>query len=224
MFSFGAVWHYIGATQRNAKSRISMSENGVAPTLWLIAGANGVGKTSYARTHIAAFSGSKSFVNLNEIARGLSPFDPEAEKVRAARVALNYLTSVLSSSGNGHDSARKSITLETTLAGLTHDDDLTAQPRIFRPMWLKQICGACLTIMRSRVLWPKDAAIADLFGKAKTTYCLWTWQKRLRAFRFVPKAERYQPSSLNSGLSRAIIKAGPYSEMRVSNATNPAFS
>ncbi len=96
--------------------------NGHAPVLWLVAGANGVGKTTYARHHIVSYSGTKSFVNLDEVARGLSPFDPEAERVRAARVSLNYLYSVLDMPGPGSRTPdpRKSISLETTLAGLTH--------------------------------------------------------------------------------------------------------
>jgi predicted ABC-type ATPase len=96
--------------------------NGPKPILWLIAGANGVGKTTYARDHIQSYSGTKSFVNLDEIARGLSPFEPEAQRVRAARVSLNYLYSVLDIAApeTGDLDNRKSISLETTLAGLTH--------------------------------------------------------------------------------------------------------
>lgn len=84
--------------------------------LWLVAGPNGVGKTTYARRYIEAFSGSRNFVNLDEIARGLSPFDPEAERIRAARVSLDFLRDTLLAP-NG---ARRSVTLETTLAGRTH--------------------------------------------------------------------------------------------------------
>ena len=96
--------------------------NGSSPVLWLVAGANGVGKTTYARDHIQRYSGTKSFVNLDEIARGLSPFEPEAERIRAARISLNYLNSVLDFPRleNSLVDSRKSISLETTLAGLTH--------------------------------------------------------------------------------------------------------
>ena len=100
-------------------SQISKAQ---VPVLWLVAGANGVGKTTYARDHIKSYSGTKSFVNLDEIARGLSPFEPEAQRVRAARVSLNYLNSVLEMPRpqNAALDLRKSISLETTLAGLTH--------------------------------------------------------------------------------------------------------
>ncbi|MCU0831754.1 MAG: zeta toxin family protein [Rhizobiaceae bacterium] len=97
-----------------------MTEHARKPVLWLVAGANGVGKTTYAKAHIEQVSGSRSFVNLDEIARGLSPLDPEAERVRAARVSLDYLRSVLLATPSPDGNGRKSITLETTLAGRTH--------------------------------------------------------------------------------------------------------
>jgi predicted ABC-type ATPase len=82
------------------------------PSLWLIAGPNGAGKTTYAFRHIRAVSGSVRFVNLDEIARGLSPLDPSAEPWRAARVALGLVDQLLAE--------RASFSLETTLAGRSH--------------------------------------------------------------------------------------------------------
>ena len=86
------------------------------PVLWFVAGANGVGKTSFAFKHIGAISGSTDFVNLDEIARGLSPINPESGRLRAARVALQILAETLKLE-NG---AAKSFTIESTLAGRTH--------------------------------------------------------------------------------------------------------
>jgi predicted ABC-type ATPase len=82
------------------------------PALWLVAGPNGVGKTTYAFRHIRAVSGASAFVNLDEIARGLSPLDPQAEPQRAARVALQLTRALITE--------RRSFSLETTLAGRTH--------------------------------------------------------------------------------------------------------
>ncbi|MGP9818416.1 AAA family ATPase [Salinarimonas sp. NSM] len=84
----------------------------MAARLWLIAGANGVGKTTYAFRHIRAVSGSTAFVNLDEIARGLSPLDVEAGRVAASRVALARIAEFMA--------ARRTFSLETTLAGRTH--------------------------------------------------------------------------------------------------------
>lgn len=82
------------------------------PTLWLIAGPNGVGKTTYAFRHIREVSGSVHFVNLDEIARGLSPLDVQASRIRAARVALDMQDDFL------HRGV--SFSMETTLSGVTY--------------------------------------------------------------------------------------------------------
>jgi predicted ABC-type ATPase len=88
-----------------------MEGNG-RPTFWLIAGANGVGKTTYARARIATVSGTTEFVNLDLIAQGLSPLNPSGQQTRAARVALDMARDFIAQ--------RKSFSLETTLSGKTH--------------------------------------------------------------------------------------------------------
>jgi predicted ABC-type ATPase len=85
------------------------------PTIWLVAGPNGVGKTTYAFRHIRAVSGSVRFVNLDEIARGLSPMDVDADRAEAARIALARIEALVAANGTGTD-----FTIETTLAGLTY--------------------------------------------------------------------------------------------------------
>ncbi|WP_054143334.1 AAA family ATPase [Bosea sp. AAP35] len=92
--------------------------NAPQPQFWIVAGPNGVGKTTYAFRHIKAVSGSTSFVNLDEIARGLSPLDPSAEQQRAARVALELTRSLIAH--------RRSFSIETTLSGQTHLRTITA--------------------------------------------------------------------------------------------------
>src|SRR6478735_6971043 len=82
------------------------------PQFWIVAGPNGVGKTTYAFRHIKAVSGSTRFVNLDEIARGLSPLDPSMEQQRAARVALELTRSLIAD--------QWSFSIETTLSGKTH--------------------------------------------------------------------------------------------------------
>lgn len=76
---------------------------------WLIAGPDGVGKTTYAFRHIAAVSGSTNFINLDEIARGLSPLDPRVAEREAARIALRRAREFI---------ARRDVfTMETTMSG-----------------------------------------------------------------------------------------------------------
>lgn len=88
-----------------------MEGNG-RPTLWLIAGSDGVGKTTYARARIAKVSATTTFVNLDLIAQGLSPLDPSGQQTRAARVALEMARDLIAQ--------RQSFSLETTLSGRTH--------------------------------------------------------------------------------------------------------
>jgi predicted ABC-type ATPase len=82
------------------------------PTFWLIAGPNGVGKTTFARKRLEAVSGSINFVNFDEISRGLSPFRPSAAEVAAARIALDRAHHFIDTAAT--------FTLETTLSGKAH--------------------------------------------------------------------------------------------------------
>jgi predicted ABC-type ATPase len=82
------------------------------PTFWLIAGPNGVGKTTFAFKRLKAVSGSVRFVNLDEIARGLSPLEPKAAERDAARIALVRARQFIAD--------RETFSMETTLSGVTH--------------------------------------------------------------------------------------------------------
>jgi predicted ABC-type ATPase len=85
------------------------------PALWLIAGPNGVGKTAYARRYLRAVAGTERFVNLDEIARGISPLTPTPDAETAARAARLVLTFA-----SENITAGRSFALETTLAGRAH--------------------------------------------------------------------------------------------------------
>jgi predicted ABC-type ATPase len=87
-------------------------EGNSRPTLWLIAGADGVGKTTYARARIEVVSGTTEFVNLDLIAQGLSPLNPSGQQTRAARYALDMARDLIAQ--------KQSFSLETTLSGKTH--------------------------------------------------------------------------------------------------------
>ena len=62
--------------------------------------------------HLRAASGSINFVNLDEIARGLSPLDPSAAQMEAARIALSRARSFMRE--------RTTFAMEPTLAGQSH--------------------------------------------------------------------------------------------------------
>lgn len=74
------------------------------PKLYIIAGCNGAGKNDCILHRI----GCKEFVNADEIAKGLSPFNPESVAIEAGRLMLQRMDDLLA---EGADFA-----FETTLA------------------------------------------------------------------------------------------------------------
>lgn len=59
--------------------------------LYIIAGPNGVGKTTFARKFLPKYANCKNFVNADLIAQGMSLFSPEAAAVRAGRLVLKEI-------------------------------------------------------------------------------------------------------------------------------------
>ncbi len=64
--------------------------------LYIIAGCNGAGKTTASFTILPEILDCKEFVNADEIARGLSPFQPEKVSIEAGRIMLNRITELVS--------------------------------------------------------------------------------------------------------------------------------
>ena len=54
----------------------------------IIAGPNGAGKTTFAREFLPREAECPDFINVDLIAEGLSPFDPQRASLRAGRVML----------------------------------------------------------------------------------------------------------------------------------------
>jgi predicted ABC-type ATPase len=55
------------------------------PNLYIIAGPNGAGKTTFARKFLPDYMKCLEFVNVDLIANGISPFDPDRAFLRAHR-------------------------------------------------------------------------------------------------------------------------------------------
>jgi predicted ABC-type ATPase len=81
------------------------------PTLYIIAGPNGVGKTTFADRYLPDEAKQLEFVNADLIARGLSPYDPDSMGIEAGRIALRRVRELISD-GIG-------FTWETTMSGKT---------------------------------------------------------------------------------------------------------
>jgi len=61
------------------------------PKLYIIAGCNGAGKTTASYTVLPEMLNCKEFVNADEIARGLSPFNPGSVSIAAGRIMLRRM-------------------------------------------------------------------------------------------------------------------------------------
>ncbi len=65
--------------------------------LYIIAGCNGAGKTTASMTVLPEILNCYEFVNADEIAKGLSPFQPEKVAIEAGRIMLKRLKDLLES-------------------------------------------------------------------------------------------------------------------------------
>lgn len=82
------------------------------PEAVIIGGPNGAGKTSWALRYLKSTLGVTEFVNADEIARGLSPLNPDNVAFAAGRILVQRLHALAS--------ARQSFAFETTCAGRSH--------------------------------------------------------------------------------------------------------
>ena len=76
--------------------------------LYIIAGCNGAGKTTASFTILPNILNCKEFINADEIAKGLSPFQPEKVAFEAGRIMLRRIKELLLK--------EETFALETTLA------------------------------------------------------------------------------------------------------------
>jgi predicted ABC-type ATPase len=106
------------------------------PTLFIIAGPNGVGKTTFADRYLPDEAKQLEFVNADLIARGLSPYDPEAAAMEAGRIALTRIRELIAS--------RTGFTWETTMSGKT------------AVVWLRQAREAGY-VLKAYFLWVRNS-------------------------------------------------------------------
>ena len=76
--------------------------------LYIISGPNGAGKTTASYSVLPKILQCKEFVNADEIAHGLSPFNPESVAIEAGRLMLKRINDLLAQN--------ESFSIETTLA------------------------------------------------------------------------------------------------------------
>lgn len=76
--------------------------------LYIISGPNGAGKTTASYSVLPKILQCKEFVNADEIARGLSPFNPDSVAIQAGRLMLERISELLQ--------RNESFSIETTLS------------------------------------------------------------------------------------------------------------
>jgi len=82
------------------------------PNLYIIAGCNGAGKTTASFTILPKMLDCREFVNADEIARGISPFQPEKVAIKAGKVMLTRIEELLAEETD--------FAIETTLTTTTY--------------------------------------------------------------------------------------------------------
>ena len=108
------------------------------PILYVIAGPNGVGKTTFANKYLPDEARQSEFVNADLIARGLSPYDPEAVAIEAGKIALKRIRELIQ--------GQIGFTWETTMSGRT------------AVSWLKQAHDAGY-VLKTYFLWVRDPEV-----------------------------------------------------------------
>lgn len=78
------------------------------PNLYIILGCNGAGKTTASFTILPKMIACDEFVNADEIAKGLTPLNPDKSALEAGRIMLNRIKKLL------HN--QEDFAFETTLA------------------------------------------------------------------------------------------------------------
>lgn len=77
--------------------------------IYIIAGPNGSGKTTFARMFLPEYVNCPNFINVDLIAQGLAPFEPSSAAIKAGKLVLQQIDEF---AGRGVDFA-----FETTLSG-----------------------------------------------------------------------------------------------------------
>ena len=80
--------------------------------VYIIAGPNGSGKTTFARLFLPDYVNCPNFVNADLIAQGLAPFEPRAAAIKAGKLVLQQI----------HEYAVRNVdfAFETTLSGKSY--------------------------------------------------------------------------------------------------------
>lgn len=116
--------------------------------MYIIAGCNGAGKTTASFTILPKILNCKEFVNADEIAAGLSPFQPESAAIEAGKIMLKRIEDLIEKNVD--------FAFETTLSPKIHKNTvLKAQTKGYHVtllyFWLQTVELAKMRVQK-RVL------------------------------------------------------------------------
>lgn len=122
------------------------------PRLCIIAGCNGAGKTTASMSVLPEVLDCHEFVNADEIAKGLSPLNPEEVAIEAGKLMLQRIDSLLS--------RNVTFAIETTLASRSYKN-------LVERAKARDIRWCCCSFGFHRLKW-RRCALPDVLKAAVT--------------------------------------------------------
>jgi predicted ABC-type ATPase len=135
-----------------------------APTIYIIAGCNGAGKTTFAKEFLPYEVKVLRFYNADEIARGLSPLAPRAGALKAGRLLLNEIRESID--------RRETFALESTLSGKTYIRTFKSALSLgyeieLHYLWLSNVEQAIARVRRRVRMGGHDVPVSDIRRRFK---------------------------------------------------------
>ena len=135
------------------------------PTIYLIAGSNGAGKTTFAKQFLLHEVKCLNFLNADLIAQGLSPLNTRAAAIKAGRLLLAEFRAFVA--------RRETFAFESTLSGTTHIGLLKHAKRAgfqihLHYLWLPNPTIAIARVRERVKMGGHDVPVADIrrrFGR-----------------------------------------------------------
>jgi len=134
------------------------------PTIYVIAGCNGAGKTTFAREFLPHEVKCLRFYNADEIARGLSPLAPTAGALKAGRLLLSEVRESID--------RNETFALESTLSGKTYVRTFKRALSLgyeleLHYLWLSRVEQAIARVRRRVRMGGHDVPVADIRRRFK---------------------------------------------------------
>jgi predicted ABC-type ATPase len=134
------------------------------PTIYLIAGCNGAGKTTFAKEFLPHEVKCLNFLNADLIAQGLSPLNTSAAAIKAGRLLLAEFRAFVA--------GRKTFAFESTMSGKTYIGLLKgARENGFRIhlhyLWLPNPAIAIARVRERVKMGGHDVPVADIRRRFK---------------------------------------------------------